>query len=699
MAKFFADNNTLPLGRKLQNFNYFTSKIRLTFVAQGAPMLYGKMIIYADPRPVDPGRTIPASVMPALPQKCRSQLIPHVVIDPSQTKTYELILDCPTIYGLWSKKLNLGSYLCGYQIINPLAIGSQGTAPAVSITVYMALVDPKLSVATFTSSDLHASEIKNPSDHVDTFGKAMGVMSSLPIVGQGASVLSNMSGKAASVMRWFGFSKPFEDNRVNTGRFYTIPEQHTVDGKFFGQTLGFRMLNALGIGKFTSLDVEEDMIVENLCNRFAFIQDLSIPTASASGTAITTLPLSVNSIYLTDSPAIANGYEMSPLCQMCVPYVKVRCDFKFRIEFIGSVFHRATIVAAYFPDVADTALTVPLATALQTVKTWTFQVTGNAVYDLEIPWSSPYPFSELNGPTSYGTSLKTNATSNGNIGFYVLNPVISNSTNPLYMNVYMAGCNVMLGHPTNEDLLRFTPVFTSAPAELINPVCIQDATFYKRFFGEESPHTTKELCSRLTPQFRWRDDATSRSGNRVNIILPNRPFLYSGATSIPTSITPLMSLLTFTTNSYVGYRGSINWTVFPDSDDKQVVSTAQFVPWTLGTRIELLPQGVPISVIESVAPDSWNFEFVSTMNYVANAFQKFISFTYPYYYKGLFDSIYPVVSPVTDTSKNMFRTSIVLADNRLPTVPSHCTALFLHGAGDDLKFIKYRGMPTIIIAP
>jgi hypothetical protein len=187
MAKFFTDNATLPLGRKLANFNYFTSKIKLTVVVQGAPMLYGKMIIYADPRPIDPARAMPAGSMPALPQKCRSQIIPHIVVDPSESKTYELILDCDTIYGLWSKKLNLGSYLVGYQIINPLATGTQGTAPNVGINVYMSLLDPKLSVLTFTSKDLHSSEIMNPSDHVDSVSRAAGALSSFPVIGSTAT--------------------------------------------------------------------------------------------------------------------------------------------------------------------------------------------------------------------------------------------------------------------------------------------------------------------------------------------------------------------------------------------------------------------------------------------------------------------------------------------------------------------------------
>jgi hypothetical protein len=708
MNTFLTGTAGLAIGNKLKNFRYFTSDIKITIMVQGFPLAYGKMIFYFDPQPFsirDDGTAFHgAGSMPKNPQKCRSMIVPNICIDPSKTEIHEITLKCPTTWGVYSLDQLTGSYNFGYQIINPLLSGQTGAPPAITYSVYMSLVNPEMSVLSFTSSNFTVKEQTKISDHVGAFSKGMSMMSNIPVLGSFATLASDISATAASALSWFGFSKPVIQKKEAMGMFYTMDEQGTLDGDVHAHTLALRHDNTVTINPDNiPLCSFKDQEVEYLVNQVNFVKTFNVTTAMTSGTKIGVMYLKPENIFITDSPAVANEYEMSNFCLFTRPYEKYKADNKVRLEFVASVFHRATIVAAYFPDFQDIAIS--MANAVQTVKTWQFQISGNAVYDLEIPYSQPDPYLRTitgpgnNVPSSYGES-------NGVLVFYVLNPVISNGTGDLYLNVYMGACNLHCAIPSDNNLWRINYsttssgyeglmsfddsrlVFTSspiAPAAKPNPLCMPDPTFYKQYFGEEMAHTAKELAGRMSSYLLITQPvAMVRSGFGYTVTIPEFP--------PPTTLNAAWPAIYFGVNNnvfaiisgaYVGYKGSVNYTIYPDS----YVSGAKTV---LAVKSKYKQTGI-VGFFDTVS--MWFTNESTTFATIYNDLQNFLTVKVPYYYRGMFRPTFPIQTSTTIPENCV---DFVIMSNT-KNQPDPRVAIF-SGAGDDANFVFFRGAPIAVIS-
>lgn len=160
---FLTGTASSAIGRKISNFLYFTADIKVTVVVQGFSTNYGKFVLWFDPTPynVQNGNaavSVPsAGTLHSIPQKVRSEQVPHIEIDPSKDATYQLTLKMPTITGCYSKAIRTGSYRYGGLVFNALNNGIGSTVPDVTMTVYLSLENVKLSTLTYTSSDIQTS--------------------------------------------------------------------------------------------------------------------------------------------------------------------------------------------------------------------------------------------------------------------------------------------------------------------------------------------------------------------------------------------------------------------------------------------------------------------------------------------------------------------------------------------------------------
>lgn len=700
MNTFLTGTVGLAIGNKIKNFRYFTSKIKLTFMVQGFPLAYGKLVFYADPKPynMSTGGTFPAGSMFKPPQKCRSMILPHVEIDPSKTEVHELVLECPTPWGVYSLDYTLGSYRIGYQIINPLLSGQTGAPPTITYSIYMSLVDPEMSVLSFTSGSITTKEQTKISSHVSSFSKGMAMMSNIPVLGPFATLASSVSSTVGDALAWFGFSKPVVQNKTNVGIFYSMDEQGVLDGKIHSHTTAMRNDNSVTINPSSiPLASFKDQEIEFLANKQCFVRTLNITTAMASGTIYGVFYLRPENIYQTDSPVVTNGFEPSGFNLVTRSFKRYRCDNKIRLEFIASVFHRATVVCAYFPDINDSAVT--MANAVQTVKNWQFQICGNAVYDLEIPYSQPEPFlNTFHTPTGAAPAV---GFANGVLVFYVLNPNISNGVGDIYMNIYSGACNLSMGVPsdhmsfynislTSKNIVRDKPgplegiVFTSgaAPANLVNPMCIKDPHFYQNYFGEECPHTTKELAGRSVKYFRiLQNSATVRTTKCYRATVPAIPPLALASGAFPSNYVQESSSFMLLAASYLGFKGSTHITVFPDT-------------YATGTKTVLAAKAsyheggtVDLVGINTYFLASDNATFAQ----IYSDTQNFFNLKIPYYFKGMFRPSFPIA--VTPVAFDVLDIDVASTSN-IQTDPDMQT--YFH-AGDDFNFVYYRGTPVTIM--
>jgi hypothetical protein len=663
-----------PLGKKFANLRLFYCDIKITVVVQGAPFVAGKLVYAFDPRPTNPDLTAVASSSIAAPQKVRSLLLPHIDIDPSENKVYELILPCSTIWGLYDRTRSFGSYNAYYTVVNPLISGT-ATAPTVAITTYMSLTNLTMAVPTLSSKSLSSKEQGKYSSFFRQASTVADAVAKVPIPGlpEAATLFSNLSSSAANALAWFGFAKPLVQERTYVALTNTANNLTLVDNKDAAINLALRTTNSLGIDSSSCpLLSKEDQEISVLAAKPGLVAQIAVAPADAAGAAVGSLYVHPATCYLTDAPAIGSGYELTPIAYVTRPFRYWRGTMKVKLEVVASVFHRLTLCVAYYPDA--TAAVDTFANAVQTLRCWNLQVSGRTEHELEIPWSQPQAFA-LNKkigrawpwtPSFYGL----NNVANGFLTFYVVNPLQSNgSTDLVRINVYFSSDDLVIASPTS-DFYKAQNLAISLSSETIPT----DGTFFSKFFGEAQPTTIKELASRATIA-RWCPEPGPRAGpGPMKFTMPNAPPLANADTV--TNITFQQSLFSYLAVAYVGSRGSFVHNMYCAANDPSLISNGSVV-------LDTGPAGVSYSA--------------AVLPYTASGFTTFfpkiqnnVSVSVPHYYPGHFRIHYPFYAKdalyLEQFTVNLYGT------NSSPTVEINDACRL----GDDGQFVFFRGIPVMV---
>lgn len=288
---YYISNIPTTLFNKIANFKFCKTKIKITVMVQGMSLSQGALILSFDPAPLDPnissGLTTFGNYIQS-PQKTRSMLLPHIKIDPSKSQRYELILECPTQWGVYpvyaqsgaNAHKGFGSYAMNYIVLNGLGMATATINPTVNLMIYMSLVDPEFTALTFTSS-VSSNESK-PS----TFMRKMGEFSTnvskipIPIISEGATLFSSVAGSIADALAWLGFSRHY-DQITNVVTPTTTLSYTTVDGKVEGKTMALRQANSVSINpQDVPLGSFKDQDLQYLCGIPAFVYQYQIDRKS-----------------------------------------------------------------------------------------------------------------------------------------------------------------------------------------------------------------------------------------------------------------------------------------------------------------------------------------------------------------------------------------------------------------------------------
>lgn len=678
------------VNKKHDNFMFTNASLRVTVVVQGSSVAQGKLILSFDPLPhmPEPGG-VPIVRVP-VPQKTRCLLIPHLEINPNENKAYTIDLPPPTVWGVYSfskgpaSGSNLGSYRMRQTIINTLGSGT-AVVPQVSFAVYLSLCPGKLSSIT-TSADFTSAIKKEKSEKgliSSYFKKAAEVVSfgafvPVPEISAGATLFSTYLGVTGEVLSWFGFSKPVSVEHhaswVNSTNNYT-----KVDGSFQADVLSLRNNYSLGLGddQIPLMKLEE-METAWLANKPGLVRTYTIATAAAPNLLIGILDVAPQINRITDDPAVVNGYELTPLSFSALPYRYWRGDIKFTVEFVCSVFHRVTVVALYEPS--GSTVPLPYLGAMGALQHWTMNVSGNTTFELDIPWKQIEHFRELCLPTSDAAS----AFCNGTITFFLLHPVTTNgSTDPVHMNVYMSGSEMAYGGDVQFSSIN--------PVVLTSMQKTGDKMFFSKYFGEEHAHTLKELANRMTQSCRMTYEATALGAIKPVLTVPYGTLV--GAPSPTTSILGVniyqsYTLLDILSASYVGIRGSMNYSFFPSSG----VSDGVFTDCMVKTDFQnnrtgfVLDDGGGLNIFKTF--EGWNPKSI-----MYGKIRNSLDFVIPYRSEGLFVPTYPstILSPLQVAKVEMFANRTATARG----ITTICSSTLLSSGGDDFCMVGYRGTPLM----
>lgn len=446
---------------KFRNMFYFRATIRIKVVVQGAPQAMGQIVYAFTPYQLVPSANAEASVIARVQTRnyTNSKIVPHLIIDPSQTKTYELDLPVCTPNGLYcfSANYSYGSYSMVRIVFNPLDTGT-AAIPPVKICVYMSLVDPVfdgLTSVQMTGNEFVEEKtrpLSSIASGVTNVSNAIGA--NFPLLSPFTTLFSTVSGGAASVLSALGYSRPPELDLTTVNLTRTCDAYSQTDGRSStivlgpSQTTGQSIAPGYGEGDLSDMDIASLVKLPGL-----ILLNQSILPAATSGVLLKTIFVSPLMCF---SPAV-NDFEPNPMAGIAICHTAWRGDILYTFEFIASVFHRCTVLIAYDPFPNAPAPT--LAVALSTLANVTINISGNTAATIRVPYKQPKPALRLVG--GYFADGTNPAFDNGTLYMFLINPVVSNgSTAPIDYNVYMHSDNIKfmapVPHALNDYQVRMT---------------------------------------------------------------------------------------------------------------------------------------------------------------------------------------------------------------------------------------------------
>jgi DNA polymerase III delta prime subunit len=692
VRKWVTDLGSDPLGKKIANFSYFRGDIVLRVVVQGQPFAAGQLVLCAIPNLNDPLQA--TTNRGKIPSLMTSKIVPHVIVDPSKTSTYELRLPPVTTTGQYSLKGdNYGSYELRLVVYNSLISGTAVT-PSVSVCVYMHIENVEFEAMTLYSNAF--VEEKKEGGTLSTFVKNVGKYSPLaavpfPQFAPQITLFSSVASGVGDILARLGFAKPpsVENYTMPLVRFNDNYSQ--FDGKSSAIVLAGSQKTSLGISGKMAGSTESDMLIANIARKRGLVRQFTITPAMAFGQNVAGIYPAPNNSLEDTLTTIA----ITPLGGVSAPFRYWAGDILVEFEIVASVFHRATLLFAWDPYYAGGAVP-PMELALQTLKNTTIMISGNAAVRLRIPWKRNVPWLALgtlekNDFVDYGGS-------NGIIWVYVVNPVVSNgSTDGIYVNAYVSSDNIVFGMPDarrisimefEQETVAFTPYSNSfIDVEEIDMGGRSDLSYHTlRSFGEQY-ESIKHLSSKVSISSITTSTQTGTPDYySLTIWLPNNPMpVYRGLTY--TNTERFNTYQDWYATAYRGYRGGSRWAFHT----RVAGSGSLILPHTVAAHswdITQLPYEVTLTALpemsgiwKSYAVTVGNRDVTPNLDVVTNM-------TIP------LDFCVPRAVNTAYVDKVMFMTK---TSDTTVTAGMAFSIHVMRGSADDATFVDFIGWPVLYL--
>lgn len=546
----FAPTN---LRGKWAGSRYFTGDLKIRAVVQGYSFSQGMLILSFDPSPNLPEVTQERIQLD--PRLCRSQVIPHMLIDPSRSDAYEISLPCDTVTGYWDiDAFNAGSYRMQALVLNNLGSGNATPSPPVYVCVYAYFENVKLHGYTTVSGktgvvakNFSAQEVEKPtnlSTMAHTVSNVTSKLSSFPMIGAAATTTSAIAGAAANVLESLGFSKPTVIDRmpIVNNRFWG--DLSHVDGKDETVVLSSQHANAIAIGDDAmTFGSNLELSIPYMCERWGFAKLSTITTTMVPDSLVTSFKVSPFREVGDDGdvPGVdSTTMELPPVAHMASLFKYWRGNVKYKFVFNCSAFHRATVIIIH-----DTAPGVnpSIANAVGTVKSQVVQIAGRTEVDFVAEYHQPYPMMAV--------QHQDGLYQNGNVSVRVVNPVTtSGSMDPIWVNTYISMEEATFAFPTLEYWNK-NGGFDNDGVLKVAHTTVSGMTNVTATVMGERVDSLKELCTK---------QATTRSitlGAKDNVRL-NQPCMqpfpgFYGSVSAPNT---WWTYYTAVSVGFVGWKGT-----------------------------------------------------------------------------------------------------------------------------------------------
>jgi len=481
---------------KLKGFRYFSGDIMVKVVVQGNPFSYGKALIAFDPYAGTDSYGKDSQTTLAMPRpNFAGQFftLPHIEIDPSLSKTYEIRLPFVSTIGYRDRSFlsaTFGHYLSDWWftsiVVNPLLTANAGIPPNISINVFMWLENIQMAVPIYKHEmkkvPHEATKEGAVSALLGKVSKVASLASSVPALTPYMAPFSAAASMAGNLASSFGFSSPtileieapYTQRRVGDTSTYDHRDPSVKLSNSLAQEVAIDAL-AAGVGD------DDDMLISSVISRTGFLGTVPWPVGT-----YTTLLTGFTGISPTLCPPLGPNGEiyMTPLAFVATAFDLWTGPLILTVELIATTYHRGSVAVTVNPSM--TAFVGDGSDSCQTV---IIDLAGTRKVDIEIPYTFPSQWANVldKGHKIQNTANETEVSAN--ITITPLSFLSANgSTTPVYVNLYIrADERFALARPRLPRHLQ-----SLTPFPQVNLVSYEaEVTTTSSLYGTIDPHIFK----------------------------------------------------------------------------------------------------------------------------------------------------------------------------------------------------------------
>ncbi len=350
--------NHTSIKKKLDNYYLFKGNLKVKFVINATPFMYGAMMVAYVPLTQFSNPVISSN---GIPNISYSQL-PRVYLYPSASQGATMLL--PFVYHKkWldltvaADVQNMGTLY--FRVLDPLKCASTATSP-ITIKVYAWLDDVKISAPTVKFS-LQSGKIDEYGQGIiskpaSAIARAAGQLSSAPIIGPYATATSIAAGAISSIAQLFGFTNVPVIADIHSFKPEPLPAIASTDIGTSISKLTLDSKNELSIDpKICGCDFGDELLVSNMVTRESYLANYPWTVSAAADTLLFNVGVSPMKMGVTSATnqTIINGTPMWMVSRM---FDYWKGDIEFRFKIICSQYHRGRLRFSWDPrgDIANT---------------------------------------------------------------------------------------------------------------------------------------------------------------------------------------------------------------------------------------------------------------------------------------------------------------------------------------------------------
>lgn len=509
------------LAGRAKSFTYATGKIKIIINTQGFAPAYGRMVVMATPSIATHSYACNAN----------ARILPHVIIDPSQTATYELELPLYNNQGVfrvknpWSWDLHAYVYdvlASGTDVANPIRLTIRGALDGVHF------VGKTIPLSNFV-------ELNNP---VGVAMKAAAEVTTSVIKAYipPLATMSQVLADGSVALRSLGFSKPqsigIENPRLNN----TADNYTQVDGVSTAVVLGRSQIMESTVDPGIMLGKPEDMELSYLLSKPVRVLRFSLNPVVNPG-HLFSVPVSPHNSMFN----MLTVQEQSLAQQMASIHSYWSGTMQFTLEVPASVFQRCVLLVAYDPN-PNSGAAPSMADAITYLDNYTVVVSGNTSVKFSIPWRQPIVALTPSG-------------SNGVLRFYLMESVVSNGSTS-HINLDLIGDWSLINFHFPESRLDYVPLGDWVDTTEVS-FGTQDVN-HTVMVGGDTTRSIKDLACRMSLTYSMIDP----DEEELEVSIPN---------TFSNSMNTRMDWGKYLSRFFLGVRGSRRLSVLlPNSRDTDI---------------------------------------------------------------------------------------------------------------------------------